>query len=332
MQPLVSILIPAYNAEKWIGDTIRSAIQQTWSNREIIIVDDGSKDSTLSIAKSFASASVKIISQENKGASAARNTAYSHAQGDFIQWLDADDLLAPDKIEQQIKRLAIENSNMTLYSSAFGFFYYRYQKSKFKPNNLWQDLPPLDWMIIKFRENLWMSLDAWLISRTLTDLAGRWNEKLSRDDDGEYICRVVLACNKIVFVPEAISYCRIGNLGSLSTRRNYEACVSLFLSHSSCIEQLCKMENSERTKKASLSLLQRWFIYYYPDYPDLIEKVINLARELGGELHCPTLKWKYNWIKEVFGWKPAKIAQQTMPKVKTVAHKSFDKLLHSLRI
>ncbi len=147
--------------------------------------------------------------------------AYSQAQGDLIQWLDADDILAPDKIEQQIKRLTIDNSSMTLYSSAFGLFYYRYQRSKFYPDSLWRNyLQPLEWMIIKFRENLWMSLDIWPINRTLTDIVGRWNENLSMNDDGEYICHVVLACNKIVFVPESISYCRIGNLGSLSTLEN----------------------------------------------------------------------------------------------------------------
>ncbi len=92
------------------------------------------------------------------------------------------------------------------------------------------------------------------------------------------------------------------------------------------------MENSDRTKQASLISLQNCFIYYYPDYPDLIEKAVNLTIELGGELHYPILNWKYNWIKEIFGWKAAILAQQTMPKVKTVASKSLDKLLYSLSI
>jgi len=102
MQPLVSILIPAYNAEPWMADTIQSALGQTWSNKEIIVVDDGSTDQTLSVARHFASKTVSVVTQENLGASAARNRAIELSQGDYIQWLDADDLLSPDKIAKQM--------------------------------------------------------------------------------------------------------------------------------------------------------------------------------------------------------------------------------------
>src|SRR2546425_6261438 len=105
MQPLVSILIPAYNAEPWIADTIRSALAQTWPRKEIIVVDDGSRDQTLSIARQFASKNVSVVTQENQGASAARNRALALSQGKFIQWLDADDLIAPDKIAKQVEAL-----------------------------------------------------------------------------------------------------------------------------------------------------------------------------------------------------------------------------------
>src|SRR5207248_8968504 len=103
MKPLVSILIPAYNAEPWITDTIQSALAQTWMRKEIIIIDDGSTDQTLSIARQFASKTVSVIAQRNQGAAAARNKAFALSQGGYIQWLDADDLLSPDKIEAQVK-------------------------------------------------------------------------------------------------------------------------------------------------------------------------------------------------------------------------------------
>src|SRR5215467_62161 len=102
MQRLVSILIPAYNSEEWIAETIRSAIGQTWPNKEIIVVNDGSTDRTAEVAQRFASRQVLVISTENEGASSARNHAFRLSQGEYIQWLDADDLLAPDKIECQL--------------------------------------------------------------------------------------------------------------------------------------------------------------------------------------------------------------------------------------
>lgn len=122
MKKLVSILIPAYNAEKWLYETIKSALNQTWPHKEIIIVDDGSTDGTLRIAKKFASASVKVVAQPNKGGPAARNTAIDYAQGDFLQWLDHDDLLARDKIERQMERVQQEDNTRLLLSGTFGVF------------------------------------------------------------------------------------------------------------------------------------------------------------------------------------------------------------------
>src|ERR1700730_16025191 len=116
MKPLVSILIPAYNAEKWIADTIRSALAQTWPRKEIIIVDDGSADQTLRLAPQFASATVSVVTQENQGASAARNKAFDLCQGDYIQWLDADDLLPRDKIAKQMEAAGGCQNRRTLFS------------------------------------------------------------------------------------------------------------------------------------------------------------------------------------------------------------------------
>src|SRR5436309_1610049 len=116
---LVSILIPAYNAARWVAESIESALAQDWPRTEIILVDDGSRDGTLAVARSFESKLVKVVTQENRGAAAARNRASSLAQGDYIQWLDADDLLASDKISRQLNDAESRNP-LFLLSSAFG--------------------------------------------------------------------------------------------------------------------------------------------------------------------------------------------------------------------
>src|ERR1700675_2171159 len=90
--PLVSILIPAFNAQEWIGDTLRSALAQTWANKEIIVVDDGSRDQTAAAARKFEADGVRVVTQKNQGAAASRNNAFALCHGDYIQWLDADDL------------------------------------------------------------------------------------------------------------------------------------------------------------------------------------------------------------------------------------------------
>src|SRR5256886_5710577 len=203
MKPLVSILIPAYNAEPWIADTIKSALNQTWPRLEIIIINDGSRDRTLSIAQPFASERLSIVSQQNQGVCAARNRAFELCQGDYIQWLDADDLLALDKIARQMEIAGLFESKRTLISSAWAYFMYSRNRAKFVPTPIWHDLEPVEWLRRKMGQNLHMPPATWLVSRELTQAAGPWDNRLSFDDDGEYFCRAVVRSDDIRFVPEA---------------------------------------------------------------------------------------------------------------------------------
>src|SRR5580693_6033635 len=120
MKPLVSILIPAYNAQAWIQSTLDSALNQDYPNIEVILVNDGSTDQTLAIAKRYESKSVKMVDQPNAGGPAARNVALTHSQGDYIQWLDHDDLLDRHKINEQLKAIAYATVGRILLSGAFG--------------------------------------------------------------------------------------------------------------------------------------------------------------------------------------------------------------------
>ena len=87
----------------WIADTLRSALRQTWDKKEVIVVNDGSTDRTLEIARGFETHGVRVETQHNQGAAATRNNCFSLCNGDYIQWLDADDLLSPDKIARQMQ-------------------------------------------------------------------------------------------------------------------------------------------------------------------------------------------------------------------------------------
>ena len=288
MSELVSILIPAYNSEKWIRDTIKSALGQTWPKKEIIVVEDGSSDRTLNVARRFESRSLKVFTQEKGGASAARNRALSIAQGDYIQWLDADDLLAPDKIANQLERADIGHNSRVLLSSAWGKFYFRQQRAKFLPSSLWQDLLPKEWILRKFNEDAWMAIESWLVPRKLADVTGPWNDKLSMDDDGEYFCRIVLASEKIKFVPQAKSFCRRSNLNSLSNDYlSEEAKASQFISICNQINCLRSLEESERVRLSCLRFLQTHLIYFYPDDTRILEMANSLAEELGGNSQSP---------------------------------------------
>ena len=105
MKPRVSIIIPCFNAEAWVGAAIDSVLAQTWPETEVIAINDGSRDASLAEMRRFEGPRVRVLDQGNLGASAARNSGLRAASGEFIQFLDADDLLAPDKIATQMDLL-----------------------------------------------------------------------------------------------------------------------------------------------------------------------------------------------------------------------------------
>ena len=328
MPELVSILIPAYNSEKWIADTIKSAITQDWSKKEVIIVNDGSTDSTLSVAKSFESQSVKVVTQENSGASAARNKALSFAQGDYIQWLDADDVLATDKISKQMAIADTGHMSLQLLSSAYGIFHYRVGKAKFIPSGIWRDLYPLDWIEENFSDGkAYMVPAAWLISRKLIEKAGFWDERLSLNDDGEYVSRVVLASERVKFVSTARCFYRSTGFTQLSRDTSERGIQSLFLSIKLCIQNLRSFEDSERTRNISVSLLQMYLPFFYREKTDLLGDINKIALELGGELKPPSPSWKANLLERLFGQEAADMAMKSLRKIRFSTVVKWDEML-----
>jgi glycosyltransferase involved in cell wall biosynthesis len=328
VKPLVSILVPAYDAEKWLADTLRSAIAQTWEYKEIIVVDDGSKDNTLAIAQQFESDLVKIFTQKNQGAAAARNKAFSLSQGDYIQWLDADDLIAADKVARQMDALGHSPNKRLLLAGEWGRFMYRHNRTRFIPTVLWCDLSKVEWLIRKMGQNVYMQTACWLVSRELTEKAGPWDIRLLGDDDGEYFCRVLLASEGVRFVPEARVYYRSSGSGSLSyiggSDRKRDA---QWLSMKLHIGYLRSLEDSERVRTACIRFLQNWMVYFYPERLDLFGQAEEMARSLGGQLQAPRLSWKYSWIKAIFGWGVARRAQRSLPSLRWSVARLWDKSL-----
>lgn len=102
---LVSVIIPVYNVEKYIVKTVQSVLEQSYQNFELLIIDDGSTDKSLEICQNFTDSRIKIILQENRGPAAARNTGIRQAQGQYIAFLDADDIWLPTKLERHVHHL-----------------------------------------------------------------------------------------------------------------------------------------------------------------------------------------------------------------------------------
>ncbi len=103
MRPLVSIIMPAFNAERFIGEAIISVLAQTYDNWELLIVDDGSRDDTAAVIAAFTDPRIRVFHQENKGIGSARNLALDHTRGSLLCGLDSDDMLPSDSLECRVK-------------------------------------------------------------------------------------------------------------------------------------------------------------------------------------------------------------------------------------
>jgi glycosyltransferase involved in cell wall biosynthesis len=331
MTPLVSILIPAYNAERWIAHTLRSALAQTWPRTEIILVDDGSPDETLSIARRFASNKLSVVTQDNQGASAARNRAFSLCEGEFIQWLDADDLLSPHKIARQMEAAAKVADKRILLSCPWGYFMHRAHKAWFNPTPLWTDLAPLEWLLRKWENNAHMNPATWLVSRELTEAAGPWDTRLIFSEDGEYFCRVILASHGILFVAEATVFYRAKTSSSASYMgRSKKKMEAHLLGRQLEISHLRAFEDNGRVRAACLKSLQTALINFYPEQPDFVKQSQQLAATLGGRLEIPKLSWKYLWLQKLFGFRAAKRLRQHWNQGKWSIMRFWDKALFRL--
>lgn len=119
--PTISVVIPAYNAERTVLETVESVQKQTFSNLEIIVIDDGSTDRTLELVHGITDKRLKIFSYDNGGVATARNRGISHAAGEFIAFLDADDLWTPDKLELQLAALLQNPEAGVAYSWTYFF-------------------------------------------------------------------------------------------------------------------------------------------------------------------------------------------------------------------
>jgi len=329
--PLVSILIPAYNAEACLGDALRSALAQTWEPKEIIVVDDGSTDRTLAIAKCFESENVRVVTQTNQGAAEARNKAFSLSRGEYIQWLDADDLLAPDKIALQMAAVKQCQNSRIIFSSAFGIFMHRYYRAEFTPTELWRDLSPVEWLLIKMSSNVYMQTGVWLVSRELAEAAGPWDNQLLGDDDGEYFSRVLLHADEIRFIGDAKVYYRKPRHNSLSyigqSARKRQAQWRSMQLH---IDYVRSLEDSKRTRAACVQYLQDSATLFYGERYDIFVRGQEIALDLGGQLWAPTLPRKYALIQKICGWLFAKRTAAVLRRVRWSVIRGWDKALYQV--
>ena len=189
MPPLVSVIIPAFNSAQYLADAVESVFAQTYSAVECIVIDDGSTDHTNELLKELLKVhpGLKIARKKNGGLSSARNMGLRECTGDFVSFLDADDVLIPDKIERQVAFLNAHPDVGIVYGDCL------IATETLRPVEMYttempQELEPID--ALCYRN--WFGVMIPLVRRTLTDRVGDFNEELAADSLRQSYTYIVL--------------------------------------------------------------------------------------------------------------------------------------------
>jgi glycosyltransferase involved in cell wall biosynthesis len=206
--PRVSVIIPAYNAAAYVAQAAESALAQTFAELEVIVVDDGSSDHTGEILAIYGDR-IQYIRQDNRGPSAARNVAIAHARGEYLAFLDADDLWLPQKLERQVPLLDAQPDVALAYSLATivdgdG----RERQMGGRPQLVGQGQPQPTWMIAELIPGNCIPLLTAVARRREVESAGMFDERIAHSEDWDLWFRLS-RLGPAVFLQEALAQYRV---------------------------------------------------------------------------------------------------------------------------
>lgn len=278
----VSIIIPLHNSVNTIKETIQSCLKQTYQNIEVVVIENGSNDGSLAMVREINDSRIKTFDIGKASATIARNFGFTKATGEYIQYLDADDLLDKNKISHQMQLLECLDKN-SIVSGQWLKFKNDIEGVIASPQKIWKDYDnPIQWLVDSWTGGGMMQTACWLAHRSLIESAGMWNEELYQNpnDDGEFFCRVLLKASKIRYVKESKVYYRIPSSSNVSENRSPEAVSSLLKTYHSYQKEIFKYSESDDVKMA-LAFNYRRFIYeFHPNYPDLLNEAENEINKL----------------------------------------------------
>jgi len=276
----VSILIVTNNDESTIDNTIKSAISQTYGNKEIIIVDCDSADKSYEIAKLYESDIVKVYKSDNKNTSSAMNYALGKSTGDIIQFLESGTILSGNKIDDQVTEFNFACDNLTLIYSSYLSFKDTVDNSVYVPDIA---TPSFHYRknSIKILEDLFNNkynffLSSFIIHRDLLNRVGEWDENLSCGNILEYMTRVVLDARSAYYCKSGLLYHRIHSENSISP----DFIRSQFLALKKITDNISTKNNKRSLRKASANLFIKNLPFFRPDN-DIYNKAVVEIGKLG---------------------------------------------------
>jgi glycosyltransferase involved in cell wall biosynthesis len=277
------------------------------------VADGGSTDGTTDIVEARRAQGIRLVRWTGgpKSAAANRNRAYREASGEFIQFLDADDLLSPDKIALQLEKLW--DSPRFVASAEWARFDADPGLARFERDSVWTDLDPAEWLMRSWAGGGGMMQPGlWLIPRGLADRAGPWDERLTLLDDFEYSTRLLLTSAGVRFCRAARLYYRSGNPQSLASQRSPDAWQSAWASIDRGTRLLLE-RCPDAARPACADVFQRLAYDAFLEAPEIAARAEARAAQLGGSKLIMSGGALFGVLRAAVGWKWAK-------KVKRIAY------------
>jgi len=288
----VSVIIPAYNCDRYIVRAVESVLGQTYQDWEIIVVDDGSTDNTRQVLSPYLDL-IQYIYQDNQGAAIARNRACKLAQGEFLAFLDADDFFLPEKLEKQV---ACFDADPTLDMVQTGWVIVDKNEKGLYGVKPWEEAPKLDLEAFVFYKSVRPS--AMMLRREWWERLGGFDPRLPPTEDLDFVLRLALKGCKSVWLKEILTCYRQhdSNLMSSGSKlmKNTEILMEQFFARPDLPQHIRDLKHAERYK---CFVWIAWRMYrdgYLPEMVESLEKSLHYTRLTGTET-------VFNWLETFKG-------------------------------
>jgi glycosyltransferase involved in cell wall biosynthesis len=294
---------------------MKSVLEQSYPNLEVVIVDDGSTDKSYAVAKKYESNRVKVLRQRNRGAAVARNVGLDASSGDYIQFLDAGDVISREKIAAQVAALRNNSDKIAVC------FYRQFTRDKELYESHFVDQSDFIYSTNNPQEfliRLWggygkvnfVQTNCWLVPKTVIDKAGSWRAYRCPDDDGEFFARVLLASKGIVYVPDVYNFYHIspGGVNQLSRSTNPKYLMNTLLTIDLKHKYLLAYGPHPRLNRAMAAQYYRYAVDTYPRWPVISAIAWRRFKTLGEKPPRIVLGGRFvQFISQVFGWRVARL-------------------------
>jgi glycosyltransferase involved in cell wall biosynthesis len=282
---LVSIIIPTYNNRSVVTEAIGSSLNQTYENLEVIVVDDGSTDGTEQLLKEKYKGRIHFVRQENKGPGAARNVGIRSASGKYLQFLDADDLLGPEKIEIQVGLLRRVSGKALSYCD---YALFHPEELPFTPkytSPLLQHGKPFDDIMLRWGTELSIPQHCFMFDAALFQECGvAFDESLPTNEDWECWMNVFALEPEVVFVDRVLAYYRVRG----DSRCRDE--VKMRQGWLSAIDKQIKKNRFDRDVVRKLETRKKEIRYHYRDVGPLMRMM--QSHPLIKKMHDGIVPWR----------------------------------------